>query len=113
MNCLLNIRTLSLSCCRLIQDHALAGVDEKAHRVYPDRLDGLEQAFGSRPRGPYTFLAAQFIPSLGRASEKTARGQTLVDHCRVACALERYRRVAAQAGRGGLTQQIEQAIAEN
>jgi hypothetical protein len=85
------VRQNEVLICRLIQDHALDGVDEKARRIDPSRIDGLAQACESMRERPYNFLAMQLVPALGRASEKTARGQTLVDQATVACALECYR----------------------
>ena len=42
-------------------------------------------------RSPYRFLASYLVPTMARAAQKCAAGQTYADLARVACALERYR----------------------
>jgi hypothetical protein len=40
---------------------------------------------------PWNFIAVMCVPNFTKANQVMARNQTMVDHARIACALERYR----------------------
>lgn len=75
----------------LYQLEMLPLVDAPKHRVHPTRADQLTNAPGFKRVTPYNFMARLLIPAVGKACEKTARAQALIDQALVACALERYR----------------------
>jgi len=89
--------------CEFIRVYGLETVDEASHRVQTARMPGvdatggddyrggLEEAVRLLPTGPYTFLAKQMLPALGRCAQKTAFAQWGFDAGTLACALERYR----------------------
>ncbi len=65
--------------------------DEKAHRVYPDRIIS-GAAWEKRLRFRYDLLPARIgVPTLLGQVERFTRTQALIDEGAVVCALERYR----------------------
>ncbi len=73
--------------------------DEKARRIHPQVDEELEREI-SRTKAGFPFnilemrrsvLVALMMPALGRAGKNSARMQTVVDHMRIACAMERQR----------------------
>ena len=82
--------------CQLIETYELPAVDEKAHRIHPDRAASLEPALRGMKTTPFNFLAKMLITSLGKVCEKTARGQAVADLAQVGCALERHRLAQGQ-----------------
>jgi hypothetical protein len=76
---------------RVMQDSMLAGIDEKAHRVSPDRVDSLDQSIVRMGNGPYTILARLLVPAVSRAAVKSSKAQTFANFALLACALERHR----------------------
>lgn len=84
---------------KIIQDPGLSAVDEKTHRVFPDKAaeaDAAANMLGERPPTPYEVFARMLVPALGAATKKSAWTQNCVDAARVACALERYRLVSGK-----------------
>lgn len=71
----------------------LSCVAPKKNLVFPAQMDRFNAAAGTllRYRSPYTFLTAIMLPNFNKATQTTARNQTLVNEAFVACALERYR----------------------
>jgi hypothetical protein len=80
-----------LTISRLFQDFYLPAVDARAHRVFPEVSENAGRTISELRRGPYTFFAEIFLPSLEKVAAKSARMQTYVDAARVASALERCR----------------------
>jgi len=82
-----------LTISTLHQELILPAVDEKAHRVFPDKVEKAANAANLlmiRPR-PNNLFARVLLPALSGAAQRCARGQVFVDAARIACALERYR----------------------
>jgi len=67
-------------------------VNSPRGRIWPQRADAFA-TFESRYMDPlpYQFLAAMALPNFTKAISTTARNQTYVNCCYMACALERYR----------------------
>ena len=70
-------------------------VDVKLRRVFPDLCNQPLANIINAPWTPSSFMVHLFIPALGRATARSAQGQTMVDAARVACAVERFRLAAA------------------
>ncbi|HWD94029.1 MAG TPA: hypothetical protein VG938_16985 [Verrucomicrobiae bacterium] len=73
------------------QIYLLPSVNESNRTVSPKLGDVMLRELGKRPTGPYNIFAKMLIPAYNKASQRSARTQTLVDEARIACALERYR----------------------
>jgi hypothetical protein len=73
------------------RDFILPAVDASNHVIVPALSEGVMADITQRQLGPYNVLAKLLLPALGKASQRAARGQTLVDESAVACAIERYR----------------------
>ncbi len=73
-------------------------LDPTNQLVRPDGMSeiGRRLAAVSAKRSPYTFLVAMGFPNFVKATQVTARNQTLANQAQVACALERYRLVEGQ-----------------
>lgn len=82
-----NMLTLS----RLHEEFALAAVDERAHRVFPQVSDNGARRVEQMRAGPYTMFAQRLFAAYVNAVQKPAHMQAYVDAARVACALERCR----------------------
>src|SRR5262249_33555473 len=84
-----------LNIARTHEKYALPAVDEKAHRIYPEFADRLDQELQTLHRQayrhPYQVFTAILFPALTRSVSRVGRAQTYVDAARVACALERFR----------------------
>ena len=76
---------------RMYQQFLIPAVDAQQHRVFREMGDSLDRDLPKVPTTPDNILVKMLVPSLSRASQKSARAQTSVDEARVACALERYR----------------------
>ena len=73
------------------RDFMLPAVDASNHVVRPGLGDEMNSDITTRRLSPYNVFAKMLLPALGKASQRTARGQTLLDETAVACAIERYR----------------------
>jgi hypothetical protein len=73
------------------RDYLLPAVNASNHAVTPALGDEMDEDITTRRLGPYNIFAKVLLPALSKASQRTARGQTLVDETAVACAIERYR----------------------
>jgi hypothetical protein len=73
------------------RDYILPSIDESNRRVSPKLGDVMTTELAKRRLSPYNFLTKMLLPAYSKASQRSARTQTLVDETRVACALERYR----------------------
>lgn len=82
-----------LAIARMHQQFTIGGVDEKQHRVFPEKAKEQRKAIETLKKGfyPYTIFARLLMPAYGATCRKAGRAQTLVDAASVACALERFR----------------------
>jgi hypothetical protein len=80
-----NIRTLALG-----NDAFLNSIDLTNDVISPAAADALVHQATTRRRSPYNFLAFVALPNAAKATQITARNQTLANEARLACALERY-----------------------
>ena len=88
-----------LTVSEMHQQFTIPSIDEKAHRIFPEISQSLDQeieALHQHRYNPYKIFAAMLFPALSSANAKSARMQTYVDEARVACALERYRLTSGQ-----------------
>lgn len=83
------IQQNALRLCQLHDRYGLPALDLKARRVHTEIADGLEEAT-SAAKPPYGVLAGLLMPALGKAIQRVAEGQVLLDQAVLACALERY-----------------------
>ncbi len=75
------------------ESKSLAGFDLEHRTVSPRIFDEADHNLGkqfSHP-SPFNIWAAIAIPNTTKATQTTARNQTLADEAQIACALERYR----------------------
>ncbi|MBI5386154.1 MAG: hypothetical protein HZA90_15900 [Verrucomicrobia bacterium] len=77
--------------CRWHEEFALPAVEEKEHRVFPQKVLDWGQEVSQATDTIYRGFACLAFPALTNAVSRTARAQTVVDHLRIACALERHR----------------------
>ena len=73
------------------RDYILPSVDESNRLVLPKFGDVMTRELAKRRVSPYSFFVKMLLPAYVKASQRSARTQTLVDEACVACALERYR----------------------
>ncbi|HEX4265480.1 MAG TPA: hypothetical protein VH597_14185, partial [Verrucomicrobiae bacterium] len=73
------------------RNYILPAVDESNRLVSPKYNDIMVRELDKRRMSPYNVFAKMLLPSLSKASQRSARSQALVDETRIACALERYR----------------------
>src|SRR6185369_888460 len=78
-----------LNVLRFHERYSLAAVDEKAQRVYPRVNVDVEHSI-TNSETPYNALARMLVPAVNSAISKSARAQSTVQQCAIACALERY-----------------------
>jgi hypothetical protein len=68
-------------------------IDTTNNTVSPSKLKRysavVDDAF--QHNTPWNFIAVMCVPNFTKANQVMARNQTMVDHARIACALERYR----------------------
>jgi hypothetical protein len=81
-------------CAMAIRAPLILGIfDVPNNQILPRRAEDIrnqiETTFSAFP--PYTFLAQEATPNFVKASQTTARNQTLANEAFVACVLERYR----------------------
>lgn len=81
-----------------LEDHLLETFDTAHERVFPARLDGFNAEIlrVCEARSPFSVLAAIAIPNFSRATQTTARNQTLANELLIVCGLERYHLVHHQ-----------------
>ena len=80
---------------RLMEFHletTLPMVDVKKRRVFPEMEAAIDRRVNRIRQHPYNLMVSLLMPSVGKMAQRTASGQTAVDHARVACALERFRK---------------------
>jgi hypothetical protein len=73
------------------RDYLFTAIDASNRVVDPASGDMMLRSLSMQKLGPYNFFAKLMLPALANADRRAARGQTLLDETRVACALERYR----------------------
>jgi hypothetical protein len=81
-------------CTIAIQGRLIIDIfDVLNNQVLPRRADEIKSQIDSAFSGfsPYTFMALIALPSYVKASQTTARNQTLANEAFIACGLERYR----------------------
>jgi hypothetical protein len=78
-----------LNVLRFHERYSLGAVDEKAQRVYPRVNADVEHSI-TNSETPYNALARMLVPAVETAISKSARSQSTVQQCAIACALERY-----------------------
>ena len=78
--------------CRLYEKYTLPAVDQERRLVALTVVQESDKMGKElEVRSPYRFLASYLVPTMARAAQKCAAGQTYADLARGACALERYR----------------------
>lgn len=84
-----------LTIARMHDQYTMPLADEKAHRVYPETGERLDQELEALHQHaflhPYKVFAAIVFPALSKAATRSGSAQTQTDAARVACALERFR----------------------
>ncbi|HXT13641.1 MAG TPA: hypothetical protein VN873_18970 [Candidatus Angelobacter sp.] len=71
--------------------YILNAINQTNRIVKPKVIAEMDSDIANRRAGPYNVLGRMLMPAFSQASLHFARGQTLVDEARVACALDRYR----------------------
>lgn len=92
----------------------LPSFDEKARRIHPQVDDELEREISGTKAGfplnilkmRRTVLVALMMPALGQAGNRSARMQTVVDHLRIACAMERR----AASGAASFPERLDELV---
>ena len=75
-----------------IYSNAVASLDPARQIVLPDKTRDFHRQLDAVAShwSPYGFIALPHIPNFSRASQTTARNQTMVNQALIACALARY-----------------------
>jgi hypothetical protein len=81
-----------------LEEMILPAYDIPNYQILPGKLENAASVMGVPPgqRSPYNFLALIALPSYVKASQTTARNQTLANQAYIACGLERYRLARGQ-----------------
>lgn len=76
---------------RISQDHILPMSDPASRRFHINPSTSIKDLPEFRRTTPYNALAVMLIPAIEKAAHKYAQSQVLLDQCRYALALERFR----------------------